>query len=42
MMQHIFSNQVDDLGKIFDENIGVVSVDRPRSEELETLADNCL
>ena len=38
-MQHIFSNQVDDLGKIFDENIELVSVDRPRSEELETLAD---
>ena len=39
MMQHIFSNQVDDLGKIFDENIELVSVDRPRSEELESLAD---
>ena len=38
-MQHILSNQVDDLGKILDENIELVSVDRPRSEELETLAD---
>ena len=39
MMQHIFSNQVNDLGKIFDENIELVSVDRPRSGELESLAD---
>ena len=37
MMQHIFSNQVNDLGKIFDENIELVSVDRPRSGELNLL-----
>ena len=38
-MQHIYSNQIDDLGKICDENIELVPVDRPQSGELESLAD---
>lgn len=38
-MQHVLTNQVSDLKKIYDGNIELVSVARSSSERLECLAD---
>ena len=38
-MQHILSDQITDFTAIYDENVELVSVTRPISEELEYFAD---
>ena len=38
-MQHVLTDRVNDLKKIYDENIELVSVSRSSSERLESLAD---
>ena len=38
-MQHVLTDRISDLKKIYDENIELVSVSRASSERLESLAD---